>query len=116
MVFLPFLLKATESNPFSLYQKNTVSIEINLFTIHQKMLEVEKNMQNLSEKQREVLKLETLHNAVSSVFQRRRSMLMVTMQALVEHAFSHAVLFRKTIKGIVWPDWICMRVVPLDRP
>jgi hypothetical protein len=21
-----------------------------------------------------------------------------------------------TFKGIVWPDWICMRVVPLESP
>jgi hypothetical protein len=25
-------------------------------------------------------------------------------------------LKRNSFKGTVWPDWICMRVVPLDRP
>jgi hypothetical protein len=36
---------------------------------------------------REVLKLENITFAISSVFQRRKSMLSVSMQAFIEHAF-----------------------------
>jgi hypothetical protein len=59
MVFLPFLLKATESNPFSLYQKYKFIININFLSIHQKMLEM-KNKQNFEREKLDVLKLENI--------------------------------------------------------